>query len=281
MKLLANPIVWRMALVLFAGVFSFVVGRLMIKHMRQSIVEEALPTDKIISESNLPLHTYHAVIQELKQQKHELQSTQDAERRRAKTSENISLAILSHLSSGVMFFGTNGLVRQANRAAKQLLGFASPLGLSADELFRGALVRPSAQISLPEAIRASVRNYSPSLTLTAEITTPQGDTRVLEITISSVAATSGEVLGAACLLTDKTEVSLIRREQDLRGEMSAEMALELRNSLTTISGYARQLSISRDAELARQLAADIASEASHLDHTIGGFLAGAKHAAPV
>ncbi len=281
MKLLANPIVWRMALVLFAGVFSFVMGRMMIKHMRQSIVDDVLPEGRGTSESNLPLHTYHAVIQELKQQKHELQSTQDAERRRAKTSENISLAILSHLSSGVMFFGTNGLVRQANRAAKQLLGFASPLSLSADELFRGSLVRASTQISLPEAIRASVRNYSPSLTLLAEITTPQGETRVLEITISSVAATSGEVLGAACLLTDKTEVSRIRREQDLRGEMSAEMALELRNSLTTISGYARQLAISRDVELARQLAADIASEASHLDHTIGGFLAGAKHTAQV
>jgi signal transduction histidine kinase len=60
--------------------------------------------------------------------------------------------------------------------------------------------------------------------------------------------------------------------------MSAEMALELRNSLTTISGYAQQLAASRDADLARQLAADIAAEAAHLGRTIGGFLAGAKAA---
>jgi signal transduction histidine kinase len=60
--------------------------------------------------------------------------------------------------------------------------------------------------------------------------------------------------------------------------MSAEMALALRTSLTTISGYAQQLAASRDAELARQLATDIASEAAHLDRTIGGFLAGAKAA---
>ncbi len=57
--------------------------------------------------------------------------------------------------------------------------------------------------------------------------------------------------------------------------MSSEMALGLRNSLTTIAGYAQQLAASRDAELARQLAADIAAEAAHLDRTIGGFLAGA------
>ena len=36
------------------------------------------------------------------------------ERRRAKTSENISAAVLSNLSSGVVFFTPNGLVRQAN-----------------------------------------------------------------------------------------------------------------------------------------------------------------------
>jgi signal transduction histidine kinase len=54
------------------------------------------------------------------------------------------------------------------------------------------------------------------------------------------------------------------------------MALELRNSLTTIAGYAQQLAASRDAELARQLAADIAAEAARLDRTIGGFLAGAR-----
>ena len=60
--------------------------------------------------------------------------------------------------------------------------------------------------------------------------------------------------------------------------MSGEMALGLRNSLTTIAGYAQQLAASRDAELARQLAADIAAEAAHLDRTIGGFLADARAA---
>jgi len=63
--------------------------------------------------------------------------------------------------------------------------------------------------------------------------------------------------------------------------MSAEMALGLRNSLTTISGYAQQLAASRDPELARQLAADIAAEAAHLDRTIGGFLAGQELRGPV
>jgi signal transduction histidine kinase len=57
------------------------------------------------------------------------------------------------------------------------------------------------------------------------------------------------------------------------------MALGLRNSLTTIAGYAQQLARSRDPELARQLADDVANEAARLDRTIGSFLAGAKTAA--
>jgi signal transduction histidine kinase len=85
-------------------------------------------------------------------------------------------------------------------------------------------------------------------------------------------------LGAACLITDKTEFATIQRLQELRGEMSAEMALALRSSLATISSYAQQLAVSSDPTLVRQLAVDIVSEAADLDHTIGGFLTGAKAA---
>jgi len=89
---------------------------------------------------------------------------------------------------------------------------------------------------------------------------------------------SGETLGAACLITDKTEFASIQKQHALRGEISGEMALALRNSVATISSYAQQLAVSRDPVLVRQLAVDIVSEAADLDHTIGGFLAGAKAA---
>ena len=89
-------------------------------------------------------------------------------------------------------------------------------------------------------------------------------------------APDGEVLGAACLINDQTEVTHIRQQQKLQGEVSSEMALELHNSVNAISGYAQRLQASRDPELARQLAGDIVEEAAHLDSTIGGFLSGGK-----
>jgi PAS domain-containing protein len=242
------------------------------------------------------LHTYHAVIQQLKQQKHELHSLQVAERRRARTSENISAAVLANLSSGVLFFTPNGLVRQANASAKQILGFAAPTGMSASEIFREAELISSSQTTyanLAEAVNAGLREKTRFQRLEARYRTPAGEERALDITISPVHAPDSEApgaagpgmagqgvagLGVACLINDRTEVTEIRRQEELRGELSAEMALGLRNSLTTIADYAQQLAASHEPELARQLASDIAVEAAHLDRTIGGFLAGAKGA---
>ena len=281
MRLLSNPIMLRMVLVFIAAGFAFVVGLLLMKRMRRSITEEASFADAPAASESFPLHTYHAVIQQLKQQKHELQSSQREERRRAKTSENISAAVLSNLSCGVLFFTPNGLIRQTNGSARQILGFASPVGMSAVEMFRDAeLISASdgAYANLAEAVDASLREKSRFRRLEARYRTPAGEERTLDITVSSVHAPDSEVLGAACLIYDRSEMAEIRRQQELRGEMSAEMALGLRNSLTTIAGYAQQLAASRDPGLARQLAADIAAEAAHLDRTIGGFLASARAA---
>jgi len=274
MKLLTNPIFLRMAAVFFTAVFAFVVALLVMRRLRKGLIDEDFSLDTPRESESLPLHTYHAVIQQLKHQKHELQSLQQSERRRAKTSESISAAVLSNLPCGVVFFTANGLVRQANGSAKHILGFASLVGMSAAELFRDADLLGSSRTKLAEAVQAALQEKSPYRRLEAEYVTPRGEERELEITVSSLHGPGGEALGAACLINDRTEFLEIRRQQELRGEMSAEMALELRTSLTTISGYAQQLAASRDPELARQLASDIAAEAAHLDRTIGGFLAG-------
>jgi len=278
MKLLANPLVLRMLILLGGMGFVCFMAFFTIRHMRRSLVDGSSAITETGSSESFPLHTYHAVIQQLKQQKYEIQNLQQAERRRAKTSENISSAVLSNLSIGVMFFAGNGLIRQANPAAREILGFASPLGMSAAEIFSRTTPLPYASESLPQAIQDCLRESVPSVNRESEHTTPGGEVRRLRITVTPVRSADGEVLGAACLIDDKSEVAEIRKQQELRGEISAEMALELRNSLATISGYGRQLAVSRDPELARQLATDIAAEASHLDHTIGGFLAGARSA---
>ena len=279
MRFLANPIVLRMVLAFFTAALAFVVGAFLIRRMRRSLGVEESFAAAIPSADTLPLHAYNAVIQELKQQKHQLQSEQQVERRRAKTSENISAAVLSNLSSGVMFFTPDGLVRQANASAKRILGFASPVGIKVSQIFReAAAISTSGEPgqNIASAIESSLRDQLPSLRLAAEYTTPVGGQRTLDITVTSVHAPGGEALGVACLINDQSEMAHIRRRQELHREMAAEMALELRNSLNTIAGYAQQIAGSGDQLASQRLAADITAEAAQLGHTVGGFLAGEK-----
>ncbi|MFZ0285145.1 MAG: PAS domain-containing protein [Terriglobales bacterium] len=276
MRVLSNPMVLRMAFGLLVSGFACVLGIGLVRSLRRRITEEGSLDEARPEPEQFPMHAYNAVIQQLKQQKHELATAQQAERRRAKTSENISAAVLSRLPSGVMFFAANGLVRQANAAARQILGFASPAGMSANEIFRDATLAPAKGLPtrLTDAIQIALHSDAPARGLQTHYIAPAGDHRILDITLTPVYAPAGEILGAVCLINDKTEMLEIQQEQELRGEVSAEMALALRTSVATISGYARQLAAGRDPEQTQRLAEDIILEAAQLDHTIGGFLAG-------
>src|SRR6202022_3906258 len=158
-KLLGHPVFLRMAFVLAASSLAFLIGLFAIKRLRRSLTEESEISANSSSSEILPLQAYSAVIQQLKQQKHELESTRQSERRRAKTSENISAAILSNLSCGILFMTANGLVRQANHAARRILGFASPVGMTSESIFRdAALVEASDSYrNAADAIQASLR----------------------------------------------------------------------------------------------------------------------------
>lgn len=264
MKILANPVVLHAAVVLFLSAFAFMIVVIFMRKLRQSIEDESsVSSEGAPSLETLPLHLYNTVIQQLKQQKNELQAQSQTEQRRARTSENFSQAVLSNLSCGVLVFGTNGLVTQSNPAARQILGFASSTGMGADDLFRGQIAAE---------VRSVLREGSGRRQLEADYTTPAGEKRHIAVTVSPVPGVDGSLLGAACLIHDLSALEQIRRQQELRGEISAERALELRTSLTTISGYAQQLATNSDPDLAQQLAADIANEAARLDRSLGGFL---------
>jgi PAS domain-containing protein len=285
---LISPMVLRMAALLFAAFAAFGLGLFIIRRLRKNLVAE---TDEInqapLAAEGLPVHAYHAVIQQLKQQKHELSSQQLAERRKAKASDTLSSTILSNLSCGVLFLNTSGLVRQTNAAARKLLGFASPVGLHCSDLFRTARLRPENNVltsastpetSIEQALAPALAGTSAVRGLLLNYVTRDGENHVIELTASPVLAEDASLMGTTIVLTDKTDIERIRHEQKMRQEISSELALGLRDSLTTIAGYAQQLACSRDTDLARQLADSIAQEAAQLDRTIGSFLGGARAA---
>lgn len=287
LKILTSPIFLRAAIVFLCAGFAFFLSLFLMRRMRRRIADECdIPQGSAPSVDAMPLHIYNMVIQQLKQQKHELLVQSQSEQQRARTSENFSHAVLSNLSCGVLVFGANGLVKTANPAAKAILGFASTTGMGAENIFRGAeicgaraTVRTSSDetalpaIRVAEEIQTVLHEGVKRRQIEADYKTPSGEKRFLSMTISQVPGPDQNLLGVTCLINDLTELESIRRQQELQGEISAEMALQLRTSLTTISGYAQQLAENRDAEMAKEIATDIAHEAAQLDRTIGGFLA--------
>ncbi|HKI25433.1 MAG TPA: hypothetical protein VKA07_03865 [Candidatus Sulfotelmatobacter sp.] len=291
-KILANPILLRAAVVFVGATMAFLLSLVCLRLLKKSITEDSeISSEPSTSLETLPLHLYNTVIQQLKQQKHELQVQSQAEQHRARTQESFSQAVLSNLSGGVLVFGSNGLVKTSNPAAKRILGFGSTTGMSAEDMFRGAVVRSGGSrktrtsppdetpgeigdglVGVTDEVSAVLHEGGKQRQVDAEYETPAGDKRFISITVSPIAAVDGGLLGVACLINDLSELERIRRQQQLQGEISAGMALQLRASLATIAGFAQQLANNRDPELAEQLAADIAQEAAQLDRSIGGFL---------
>ena len=282
--MLTNPIVLRMALLFLSAMVAFGFGLFVSRRLRRSLAEEHESLHRApLPEEGLPVHAYHAVIQQLKQQKHEITTQQQEERRKAKASDTLSATVLANLSSGVLFFNTAGLVRQANAAARRLLGFASPVGLQIGDIFRNATVRASnagvaPDSNVEQALAPALSGKSAVRGLLITCVTREGENRGLEVTASPVMADDASLMGMTLVVNDKTDIERIRHDQRVRQEFSAELAGGLRDSLTTIAGYAQQLACSRDPELARQLADSIAREAAQLDRTIGSFLEGAQAA---
>lgn len=297
MKILANPVLLRAAVVLFCSLFAFLMGLIFIRLLRKSITEDAEITEPSVSMETLPLHVFNTVIQQLKQQKHELEVQSQADQHRARTSENFSQAVLSNLSCGVLVFGINGLVKTSNPAAKHILGFASTTGMSAEDIFRGAVISrehaasgllPDESIEeandrapdqvvdepvcLADEVEVVLREGSSRRQVEAEYETPAGEKRFIAVTVSPVPAADHSLLGVACLINDLSELDRIRHQQELQGEISAEMALQMRSSLTTISSYAQQLANNTDPASGKRLATDIAEEATNLDRSLGEFL---------
>jgi nitrogen fixation/metabolism regulation signal transduction histidine kinase len=239
-KILANPIILRAAVVLFCSTFAFVFGLIMIRLLRKSITDDAeISSEAAPSLETLPLHVFNTVIHQLKQQQQNDKAQAQSEQTRARINEALNLAVISNLSCGVLIFGTNGLVKTSNPAAKTILGFVSPAGMSAEDIFRGAVINRPLSCDAPEAsgsstdalaneticvadeVVAALRPGNGSHQVKAEYETPAEEKRFLAVTVSPVSAEDGTLLGVACIINDRSELELIRDGQALRHKSAA------------------------------------------------------------
>lgn len=281
-RLLTNPAVWSALMLFFAAATAFIIGVYLMRHMRKDLFRDREPGPRTDSPA-FPMQAYAAVIQQLKEKETELQRLRQSATERASATENISAAVLNNLPSGVALFNASGLVQQANPAARVILGYASASGLHARDLFRGAGgVRDQAAnaeaLTMPEVIESCLKTGQVFRRLETDYTAPSGDKRVLGITVSPVTGNTGDRLGAACLITDLTQVSELSRQLRMKenlavmGEMTAGMAHEFKNSLATIAGYSQMLAGESNAATIHEFADKIRSETTALTRMVTDFL---------
>jgi signal transduction histidine kinase len=284
---LTNPVLTKMAAVLVSAAALFVVAVWLMRRLRQSLSPESAESFRPVTagSSSFNLAAYQGVLQRLKEQEAELEALRRSSQQHVTETENISEAVLSNLTSGVVMLNTAGLVQQANAAARTILGYASPLHFHARDLFKGVTgvrglegTTSEGNTGLLEAIENCVRAGRPAKRLEADYNTPAGQRRTLGITFSPVRSAKGESLGAACLVSDLTDISELSRQVRLKenlaalGEMSAGIAHEFKNSLATISGYAQMLRTTEDVGTVQQFAGKITEATQNLTRIVTEFL---------
>lgn len=279
-----------LAATVLAGLLLFTIFGLYRLHrrMQHSFGESTDPagTADPFGPAPIPLANLQQLLARIKVQDEELGQLRREALQRERDTLRISQQVLSQLPSGVIFFDRWGRVRDANPAARNALGYASPEGLLAIELLRDAAVREEDGATVGRASDLIRQGLATELSLqrkNMDYFTPAGEHRVLGITMFPLRA-DGATNGLICLLTDLTAIRALHDELQRRrnlsslGEMSAGIAHEFKNSLATISGYAQMLyrSLDENATAPRQHAVRILDQVQNLTTVATEFLTFAR-----
>jgi signal transduction histidine kinase len=286
---LSHPLFARMMIILVIAIIAIALGGVLFRYVRQNLLREAAWKNPRLSSSgsNFAFQTYQGVIAKLKEQEQELKKLREAESTRASASESLSAAVLTNLGSGVVVLNPLGIVQQANPAAREILGFASPTGLHTRDLMKGvSAVRTETgqtAVEIPSFLRAiaDAPQHNQTTRFEVDYQTPGRVEKLLAITVSPIRSNVGAFLGSTCLISDRTQMSSLARQMRVRenlaslGEMSAGIAHEFKNSLATISGYAQMLKGEPDQTVS-DFAARIQGTTENLTHVVTDFLNFAK-----
>jgi hypothetical protein len=209
MKLMGNPVVLQAVGVSLLIGATLVVGFLVVRGMRKKMMEEMSPiTEKPRADApNFALATYQGVIANLKDREAQLKSQLSSESSRAEMLQAVSNRVLENISTGVMMFSPNLMVKQANAAARSLLGYASPIDMHVKEVFRGlqTVELPSSNGALGgigQAVRDVFVKGAEYRGVAAKYSTPGGEMREFQMVLLPVGA-GQQVTYALCLITQK------------------------------------------------------------------------------
>ena len=222
--------------------------------------------------------TFQRMIEVLKAKEEELSRVYAAERERTHHLEQYQEDILGSMTSGVVSCRPDGTIVVFNQTALQTFGYREDevLGRTFEEVFGPDT--PLTRMAQEGLVRQRAHSR-----LEISVKRRDGATRWMGLNSSVLRDRGGQVLGFTILVTDLTEIVLLRRQLTLKeslatlGEMSAGIAHEFRNSLGAIRGFVRLLQKTQDerAEGAGHVR-DILAEIENLEVVLKDFLSFAR-----
>ena len=254
-----------------------------------SLIEERHPA---VDEQSFLLDTFRKSVATLKEQKEELRVLHDQQKSRADELERVTAALTRGMTSGLLAIDPGGRVVDINQAGRDILRIESPshevAGSPSSRPGDPATQKPSdlqsvlGDTAFARLLRDAVNEHAPLARRETTITTATGETVVIGVTTIPLLDDAGAFLGLLALFTDLTPIraleSRLRDSQILAdlGEMSAGIAHEFRNSLSTILGYLKLAQRHDEAEeiLAKLRKAE--EEAAQLSAAVESLLAFAK-----
>ena len=227
-----------------------------------------------VDEARYLIDMFRESIATLRRQETELRQLHDREKTRADELEIVSGALTRNITAGFISLDTDGKLVEMNAAARDILG-VSPEATTGGRLL--------ADIDLPREFRdAVVSAHAARATINRRELSWGDDAHSIGLSMTPLFAEDGRFLGSLTLFTDLREVrTLESRVRDLEtlaqlGEMSAGIAHEFRNSLSTISGYLRLAQKETLPETAGNRVREAEREAVSLAGTVGALLNFAK-----
>lgn len=235
--------------------------------------------DESVAEDHYLIETFRRSIETLKRQEEELKHLHGLEKARADELERVTATLTRSLISGFIALDPEGRVVDLNRSAREILGLGPEvanrlrvtgepgpgleqlLGSRPFEAILGDAFERRAAVSRQEIVEAS---------------------RMIGLTTVPLIDESDRFLGMLALFTDLTPVrqleARVREMQALAdlGEISAGIAHEFRNSLSTILGYLKLAKRQSELGSAVERISKAEAEAAQLAASIEGLLGFAR-----
>lgn len=227
-------------------------------------------------EASYLIETFRSSIQTLREQEKELKRLHELEKNRADDLQRVTATLTRSLTSGFIAIDQSGRLVDLNQAAKEILRLPQTLD-PAGRTVRDALGDTPFARCLHRAVEAGV-----PVSRQEVVQELAGEPLVIGLTTVPLTDEDSRILGVIALFADLTPVrQLEQRLRDMQtladlGEISAGIAHEFRNSLSTILGYLKLAGRDLLPEETQKRLRNAEEEATLLSGAVEGLLSFAR-----